>query len=154
MDEDDPLAKFRKAPIAKRSERKPAGPAQAAGGRGPYKAFDSKDKLVCLEIRRVRGTTHCPTYAYLLNVAYDFEVYTAIEVSFPFMRVRVSGRNLRELVTALKLRKCEYIQEFHSGEHERPGEDQPLIESITVEWRDPLMAGREAEQGRAEGSKP
>jgi len=156
MDDDDPLAQYRKGPSTRRE--KPAAPERPApegeGGRRPYLAFDSKDKVVCLDIRRVLGTTHCPTYNYLLNIAYDYEFYRTFVLYFSFMQVKVSGKNLREVVNAIKLRKCEWIQDFHPRDFEPPKEGEPLIESITVEWRDPVMPGREGEQGRAEGSKP
>jgi hypothetical protein len=146
MDDDDPLAQYRR-PGAKRTEAKPAEPAKE-GGLKPYVAFEAKDKLVCIDVRRVLGTTHALTYAYLLDVAYDHEYFTNFVLYFSFMQVKVRGKNLREVITAIKLRKAEYIQDFHPREHEPPKPGEPVIEAIEVEWRDPLMAARDGERGK------
>jgi hypothetical protein len=151
MEDDDPLKEFRR-PEARRAEKPPEPPPK--GGRKRYEAFNAKDKLVCLDIRRVLGATHAPTYAYLLNVAYDHEYFTNFVLYFSFMQVKVRGKNLREVITAIKLRKCEFIQDFHPREYEPPKPDEPIIESISVEWRDPMMTGREGEKDKDEGGKP
>jgi hypothetical protein len=146
MEDDDPLKQFRRAGST-RAERR-AEPPPPPGTPKPYRAFDAQDKLVCLEIRRVLGTTHAPTYAYLLNIAFDHEYYTAFVLYFSFMQVKVRGKNLKDVITAIKLRKCEYIQDFHPGEYERPKPDEPLIESIKVEWRgEPILTESEKEKG-------
>jgi hypothetical protein len=44
-----------------------------------------------------------------------------------------AGYLLKDVITTLKLRKCEYIQDFHTGEFERPKADEPIIESIKVQ---------------------
>ena len=146
MEDDDPLAKFRR-PGVTRAERRAATP-PPPGTPKPYRAFEAKDKLVCIDVRRVLGTTHALTYAYLLDVAYDHEYFTNFVLYFSFMQVKVRGKNLKEVIGAIKLRKCEFIQDFHSGEYERPKADEPIIELIEVEWRDPTMAGRDGERGK------
>src|SRR5258708_5724251 len=110
MEDDDPLAKFRR-PGTTRAERR-AEPPPPPGALKPYCAFEAKDKLICLEIRRVLGTTHAPTWAYLLNISFDHDFFTGVVLHFTFMRVKVRGKNLKELITAIKLRKCEFIQDF------------------------------------------
>jgi len=143
MEDDDPLGQFRRPGI--KPAEKPASKlkdktvAAAAGGLKPYVAFDAKDKLVCLEIRRVLGATHCPTYAYLLNLTYDYEFYTGFVLYYSFMQVQVRGKNLRDVISAIKLRKCEFIQDFHAGEHVLPAEGEPVINSITVQARDATL---------------
>ena len=150
MEDDDPLKEFRR-PGARRAE-KPAEPPRK-DGRKSYQAFDAKDKLVCLEIRRVLGTTHAPTYAYLLNIAFDHEFFTNFVLSYSFMQVKVRGKNLKDVIAALKMRKCEFIQDFHPGRYERPKPDEPIIESITVEWRgDPVWKDRDEEREERRGN--
>jgi hypothetical protein len=153
MEDDDPLKPFRR-PGSTRAERR-AEPPPLPGSLKPYRAFDAQDKLVCLEIRRVLGTTHAPTYAYLLNITFDHEYYTGFVLHFSFMQVKVRGKNLKDVITALKLRKCEYIQDFHPSEFAPPKPGEPIIESIKVEWRgDPIEAGGEGEKEREASEKP
>ncbi len=150
MEDDDPLKQFRR-PGTTRAERR-AEPPPPPGTPKVYRAFDAQDKLVCLEIRRVLGTTHAPTYAYLLNIAFDHEFYTGFVLYYSFMQVKVRGRNLKDVITALKLRKCEYIQDFHPGEFGPPTPDEPFIESIKVEWRgEPISTDSDDER---EAEKP
>ena len=152
MEDDDPLAQYRR-PGAKRTQ-KPAEP-PPKGGRKSYQAFDAKDKLVCLDIRRVLGTTHSPTYAYLLNIAHDHDYFTNFVLYYSFMQVKVRGKNLKDVITAIKLRKAEFIQDFHPGEHEPPKAGEPVIDSITVEWRgDPVWKDRDEEQEEPEKPLP
>jgi hypothetical protein len=142
-DPDDPLAEFRR-PGDKRGEKPRAQPPPL--GLKPYVAFDAKDKLQSLDIRQVLGPTHSPTYAYLLNVVFDHEYFTGFMLFFSFMVVKARGKNLREVINAIKMRKCEYIQDFHPGEYQPPKPGDPVIESIVVEWRDPMMTGQEGEK--------
>jgi len=151
MGDDDPLAKFRR-PGSTRAERR-AAPPPPPGTPKPYRAFEASDRLVCLEIRRVLGTTHAPTYAYLLNIAFDHEYFTNFVLFYSFMQVKVRGRNLKDVITAIKLRKCEYIQDFRSGEFAPPKPEEPVIESIKVEWRgEPIST--EGDDDRDESEKP
>ena len=144
-DEDDPLAQYRRPGV-----RRPERPApERAGGKPPYVAFEGKDKLLSLDIRRVRGTTHSPRYNYLLNVAYDHGIYETFVLYYSFMQVKVRGRNLREVITAINLHKCEYIQDFHPGEYEQPKPNEPLIEAIMIEWRGPTIDDQDGEKGKA-----
>lgn len=144
MEDDDPLKEFRR-PGARRAEKRAEPPPK--GGRKRYQAFDAKDKLVSLDIRRVLGTTHAPTYAYLLNIAFDHEYFTSFVLYYAFMQVKVRGKNLKEVITAIKLRKCEFIQDFHPGEYEPPEPDEPIIESIKVEWRgEPIETDSDGEK--------
>jgi hypothetical protein len=143
MEDDDPLAEFRR-PGDRRGE-KPRGPLSPDSLKA-YQAFDAKDKLLSLDIRSVLAPTHSPTYAYLLNVVFDYEYYTGFMLYFTFMVVKVRGKNLKEVITAIKMRKCEFIQDFHPGEHRPPKSGEALIESIVVEWRDPTMTGFEGEK--------
>jgi hypothetical protein len=151
-DPDDPLAEFRR-PGDKRGE-KPRAPQPPPLGLKPYLAFEAKDKLQSLDIRQVLGPTHAPTYAYLLNIVFDHEYYTGFMLFFSFMVVKARGKNLKEVINAIKMRKCEYIQDFHPGEYQPPKPGDPVIESIVVEWRDPMMTGRDTKTGKGEDMPP
>ena len=71
------------------------------------------------------------------------------------MQVKVRGKNLKDVITAIKLRKCEFIQDFHPGEHEPPKAGEPVIDSITVDWRgDPVWKDRDEEQEEPEKPVP
>lgn len=151
MEDDDPLARFRR-PGDKRGE-KPRAP-ETPGSLKPYLAFEAKDKVLSLDIRQVLAPSHSPTYAYLLNIEFDHEYFTGFRLYFSFMVVSVRGKNLRDLLTAIKLRNCEYIQDFHPGEHQPPKPGEPVIESIAVEWRDPMLNARDGEAGKREDTSP
>ncbi len=139
---ESPLSRFRRQGAAEASAAAPAW-AAPAGGLKPYVAFDPQDKVVSLDIHRVLGPTYSPSYAYLLNLAYDNEYFTNFVIYYTFLRVEVRGKNLRDVITAIKLRKCEYIRDFHPEEFEMPAEGQPLIESINIVWLDATMAAPE-----------
>ena len=130
-DPDDPLAAFRR-PGDKRGA-KPRAPEPPPSGLKPYLAFEPKDKLQSLDIRQVLGPTHAPTYAYLLNIVFDHEYFTGFMLFFSFMVVKVRGKNLKDVINAIKMRKCEYIQDFHPGEYQPPKPGEPLIDSSPVD---------------------
>lgn len=101
-------------------------------GKDLYAAYDSKDKLTALDIRLADGTARTPSYAYLLDIIYGRKRYSGFVLVFSFMVVTVHGRNLKPVVQALKLRKCEFIEEW-SREFEAPENDDPVIESIKID---------------------
>jgi len=143
---DDPLAKFRR----KGAQESPArpDPSAATGPKDalkPYKAHEGKDRALSLDIHRVLGPTHSPAYRYLYNVSYDNEYFTNFVLEFGFMTVKVRGKNLQDIVASIKRHTCEFIQDFDAREHERPADNEPLIESIVVERLDKRVAGSEAE---------
>ena len=143
---DSPLSRFRRqgAPVTEEPARRPT-----AGARKPYRAFDPQDKVLSLDIHRVLGATYSPSYAYMLNLTYDNEYFTNFVIYYTFLRVEVRGKNLKEVITAIKLKKCEYIQDFHPEEFEPPAEGEPLIESINIVWLDSTMTapGRSSPTG-------
>jgi hypothetical protein len=137
-----PLARFRRQGAPEAEAATPTKPVTASALK-PYRAFDPQDRVMSLDIHRVLGPTHSPGYAYLLNLAYDNEYFTNFVLYYTFLRVEVRGQHLREVIQAIKLRKCEYIQDFHPEEFELPAEGQPLIESIRIVWLDANMAAPE-----------
>ena len=135
---DDPLAAFRKKgttspDIAEASD----GP--GAGGREPYKAFATKDKLRTLDIRtKDEGLSHAHAYTYLTNISYNRKTYGEVLLTMSRLLVTIKGRRLKPIVDALKLHTCEFIQEFDPQEFVDPADpDVAFVESIDVKLYGP-----------------
>ena len=123
----DPLAAFRKQPIESGTAVKPPL------GTDEYVAFDAKDKVERLKIRRANDPTRSPSYAYLLDVVYDGPYGTNFVLVFTFLMVLVRGKNLQNLVKALEMGTAEFIQEFDPDQWQKPKDEAaPFIESIEV----------------------
>ncbi|SMF97899.1 hypothetical protein SAMN02949497_4775 [Methylomagnum ishizawai] len=125
---DDPLAKFRKSPTVKPEATLP----ESKAGLPDYQAFDAKDKIKRLEIRRVMGAFHTPAYAYLLNVIFDGYHGTELVLVYSFMLVKVKGRNLHPITLAVQEGKCAFIQDYDPRAFAEPAPDAPFIESIEI----------------------
>ena len=131
----DPLAAFRA-----KDAPKPAGAA-----REPYKAFATKDKLRCLDIRTKSGLAHAPGYAGLINLTYNRKTWGEVMLTFARFLVILRGRNLRPIVDALKLHTCEFLAEFDPEEFEPTVEEgAPFIEGIEVRLMGVAPAGAES----------
>ena len=128
----DPLASFRKKPAPAGSGPVLASstpPKEASG----YVAFEGKDKVPRLRIRRANAQTQSPGYAFLLNIAYDGDFGTNFVLFYTFMAVLVEGRNLQTLISALELGNVDFMQEFDPDLWEKPTDDKAaFIESIKV----------------------
>ena len=81
----DPLAQFRRKPIVSAESTTP--PKSTA----EYVAFDAKDKVDRLKIRRPNDPTRAPGYAYLLDIAYDGNFGTNFVLVYTFLMVLVRG---------------------------------------------------------------
>lgn len=125
----DSLAPFRRSGAPAQTEQKPPAP---PGAKAPYEAFATKDRVRALDVLCKDGSGHSVTYNYLLYAAWDRRDYTSFFIAFSFMMVKVTGRNLHDVVQALRLRKCEFLCEFNAAEHEAPAPDAPLIDFIEV----------------------
>ena len=139
--EHDPLAAYRKKPVT--GEESPVKGKSKEG----YVAFDAKDKVNRLRIRRALGSTRSPGYAYLLDVAYDGDYGTNFVLSYTFLMVVVAGKNLQSVVFALETGTADFIQEFDPSRWEKPTDKTaPFIESIKVIVQDSgaSIAGAEA----------
>ena len=127
----DPLAQYRKKPVTAPGETPPPKVPD------DYVAFDAKDQVDRLKIRRAGDVTHSPGYMHLLDVVYDGEFGTFCNLVFTFLVVYVRGRNLQPVITALEMNNAEYIQEFDSSRWPMPKDDKaPFIESIKVIGKD------------------
>ena len=123
----DPLAQFRRKPIA------PSGQTKPPIGTDEYVAFNANDKVDRLKIRRANDPTRSPGYAYLLDIAYDGPFGTNFVLLYTFMIVLVEGRNLQGLTSALEMGTVEFIQEFDPDRWAKPKDElAPFIESIQV----------------------
>jgi hypothetical protein len=123
----DPLEQFR---------RKEAPPPQAAPatGKPPYEAYKAQDrKPERLEIRRVLGEGHAPSYRYLMDIAFNGSFGTEIVLIYSFMVVKIRGKNLQPVIYALLESRCDFIQDYHPDEF-MPWRDMdaPLIETIEI----------------------
>lgn len=123
----DPLAQYRKKPVGSSEQTPPP-----LGG-GDYLAFDSKDKVERLKIRRANAPTRTPGYHYLLDVVYDGSYGTNFVLVYTFMMVCVRGRNLQAVVASLEMGTADFIQEFDSERWQKPKDERaPFIASIEV----------------------
>jgi hypothetical protein len=132
---DEPQDSFRNRVQASKG---PKGPELVVNNAPPekYAAFNTKDKVVRLDIRCGGESTlaHAIAYSYMLNLAYDRRTYSEFFITVSGITIRVKGRGLKPVVEAIKMHKCEFIQAFDAGEFDEPeGEGAPFIESITVE---------------------
>ena len=125
--EHDPLAEFRKKPVA--GDEPPVKVKTKEG----YAAFDAKDKVNRLRIRLATGSTRAPGYAYLLDVSYDGDHGTNIVLSYTFLMVLVTGKNLQSVVFALETSTADFIQEFDPTRWAKPTDKTaPFIETIEI----------------------
>lgn len=123
----DPLAQFRKTPIA------PGGGPGKPKETDEYAAYGTKDKVFRLRIRRAMAPTRSPGYAYLLDVVYDSSYGTNFVLVYTFLMVLVRGKNLQSLVFALENGMADFIQEFDPDRWAKPTDGSAaFIESIEV----------------------
>ena len=147
----DPLAQFRKQPPGAAAET------TAARDADEYAAFEAKDRVDRLKIRRANDPTRSPGYAYLLDVVYDGSYGTNFVLVYTFLMVLVRGRNLQPVIMALEMGTAEFIQEFDADRWQKPKDEKaPFIESIKVVLQEggPSMpendkSGKEKAQGRS-----
>jgi hypothetical protein len=123
----DPFAPYRKKPLSEAEETPPPK------GGDEYLAFDAKDKVDRLRIRRASAPTRAPGYAYLLDLVYDGPYGTEIVLVYTFLMVIVRGKNLLPVVMAIEMGTADYIQQFDADRWQRPKDDKaPIIDSIEV----------------------
>lgn len=138
MDNDDLIGFFRKraqTPARATPAPSPELVVNRPAQKEAYVAFEAKDKVVRLDIRCAEsGMAHAVAYSYLLNLAYDRKTYREFFITVSGMTVLVKGRGLKPIIDALKLHKCEFIQEFDAAEFASPVDaTAPFIEAIFVD---------------------
>ena len=130
----DPLARFQKAQsLAHDSDKKEKSRLH------DYHAFalmEKSDKTSRLQIRRAAGSTHAPAYSSLLDVCYDGLHGTGLVLTYSFMQVKIKGKNLQALITAIERHECAYIQDYDEHFFIPPKPDEAIIELIEVVTRE------------------
>jgi hypothetical protein len=97
-----------------------------------YQAFDSKDRSRRLRIRRAKESAHTPDYRYLLNISYDDKNWSDFILTYSFMQVQVTGRNLQNIILGIENNGIGLIQEFDGTVFSQPEPDEAFIESIEI----------------------
>jgi hypothetical protein len=121
----DPLAAFRKVPLASAGTPPPAEPEN-------YVAFDTKDKVFRLRIRGTDDSVYAPGYNILLNLMYDKQG-THFILTYSVLVVLVRGKNLQRVIFAIENGMADFIQEFDFKRWPEPKDaTAPFIESIEV----------------------
>ena len=141
MSNNDPLAQFRRTPIA------PSGGPARPKETDEYVAFGGKDKVARLRIRRAMAPTRSPGYAYLMDVVYDGGYGTNFVLVYTFLMVLVRGKNLQSLIYALENGMADYIQEFDPDRWAKPTDpNAAFIESIEIVVQESASSVSGAEQ--------
>jgi len=134
----DPLAAYRRVPLASATTPPPAEPEQ-------YMAFGSKDRVHRLRIRSLAAPVNAPGYNILLNVIYDGQHGTHFLLVYSVLMVRVQGRNLQKVIYAIENEKADFIQEFDPERWPQPADAiAPFIESIEIKVVESSAANTEA----------
>jgi hypothetical protein len=138
--ENDRLAKWRRQP-SERQEPVPRNQEPPSvhpftprmqGGKPPYKAFHAKDRVLRMDIRQTDVVVDAPAYHLLENVRHNPACTQIMLLYHGFMVVKVHGKNLGEVVRALKNETCEFIQDFDPRLFTQPEPSEPIIEKIEV----------------------
>jgi hypothetical protein len=106
--------------------------------REAYEPFDVKDRVEGgLAIRRRKGAlSHAIMYNYIHSVAFDDDSWSSIHITVSGMAIEIHGRNLRPIAEAIRLRCCDFVQEYRADRFILPepvDDNAPFIESISVE---------------------
>ncbi len=99
-----------------------------------YQAFNAQDKVVRLDIRCASTSMgHSFPCQAIHEITYENRNYNCILLTVSGISTKITGRNLRPIVEALKLNKCEFIQEYHHDLFMKPTDDgAPFIDRIDV----------------------
>jgi hypothetical protein len=142
------LENFRRRPGESGETPKP----QIFAGLSPYQAFEAQDKVMRLDILRAADASHCPAYSYLLDIIYGRQFYSSFVLVYSFMTVAVIGRNLHDVVQAIRMGQASSICEFHPELFTPPEPDAPIITSIEVVVGERIAeALKETDEGEEKG---
>lgn len=130
----DPLSQWRRNPIpAKKSAGADSPPITPQGARNSYRAYEGKDNVMRLLIKRANAPERSPLYADLADVISDGRFGTNFVLLFGVVIASVRGKNLQELVTSLRNHTIDFIQEFDPDLWDLPSDSSvPIIESIEI----------------------
>ncbi|MDB6025862.1 MAG: hypothetical protein JWM68_2085 [Verrucomicrobiales bacterium] len=145
----DPLAQWRKTSASTQPPNSVANPTPPVllKKEGAYVAFEAKDRVDRLRIRRANDPTRTPHYQWLLDITHDEIFGENFVLVFTFIMVLVRGKNLKPVVDALEKGMASYIQEFDPDRWDKPTDDKaPFIQSIEVRVTGSERAVAEAEK--------
>jgi len=135
--QNDPLAKYRRENLNHGSPPLPPiptgrqEPEENPDGLKPYKAFEIRPKASeCLEIWQEWGSTHMIDYRHFQMLTCNNNQGTEIVLQFSFLVVKISGRNLKPVIEAVRDKRCGAIHRFYPEEHIATLPDEPTIENI------------------------
>jgi hypothetical protein len=114
----------------------PPAPVHPGDAREPYAAFGAKDNVNDLVIRLARpgALSQALPYHYLTGYSFDDGSWTLLFLTGNGLGIEIRGRNLKPIVDAIELRKCQFIQEYSAAKFQGPpAPDAPFVESISVE---------------------
>lgn len=142
---DDPLTRFtsRLRPQTAAAAAPKPQPAPAlvvdhhTGGRQAYEAFENQVRSMNVEVRCFRsGLSYSIPYAHLGAIVFNFRTGGELMFTGCGYAVTIKGRNLRDILLALNLHTCGFIQEFHPDAFVIPQPEDStaaFVESIEVE---------------------
>jgi hypothetical protein len=116
-------------------------------GKKPYEAFDNSGKPSSYtEIRCIMQPSQSPQSRFFMATVFSTDFDEAFTLLYSFMAVEIRGKNLAPVRRAVQNGRCEFIQEYHENEFDKPGKDAPVIESIkfiTGEKLDDILASHQ-----------
>jgi hypothetical protein len=130
---DEALARFQREQLAHAISEKEEK--RLSGGMQNYQAFtliDKTEKTTRLQIRCTKELTHAPAYSCLLDVYYDGFQGTELTLLYSFMQVKIKGKNLQALTTAIEKHECAIIQNFDAQFFNPPKSNETIIAWIEV----------------------
>jgi hypothetical protein len=74
--------------------------------------------------------SQAPQSRFLMAVVFSADYDEAFSLIYSFMAVEVKGKNLNQVRRAIQNGKCEFIQEYHENEFDKPAKNDPVIEAI------------------------
>jgi len=111
-------------------------------GKPPYVALTTKDKVYAFTIvSPSRGIEYSFFYHNLLQIVVNAPQADFISVMTSSAFIRIFGRNLKPIASALKLRTCESVTEYSPEMFMQPADQAvPFIEALEVTTPDPTPA--------------
>jgi hypothetical protein len=97
-----------------------------------YVSHEVREHPPRLHISCATQPSHYPAYSSLLNIIHDHNFDKAFTLVYSFMLVEITGNHLGAIVHAINYGNCERINEYHAKLYDRPGANDPIIESVTI----------------------
>ena len=128
-------------PSATIHELKPAKK-EPSTGKQPYVAFTNKDKVYAFTIvSQSPRLEYSFFYQNLVQLVVNAPEADFLSVMTSSAFIRISGRNLKPIATALKMRTCDTITQYSPELFLSPDDNSaPFVESVEVTTPDPQPA--------------